>query len=85
MILWDPAFNLNKNKRADKLEALRMEHFYFPLGLWFVGLLLSFLCFIAEIIFRRMARLEEPRVTQSTPESEVEHKRDVEDIEDTKV
>ena len=31
-------------------EPLRMEHFYFPLGLWFVGLLISLFCFLAEVI-----------------------------------
>ena len=62
----------------DKPEALRMEHFHLPLGLWFVGTLISLLCFIAELITHRnrnktivpMARLEEPRVTQITAESE---------------
>ena len=62
----------------DKPEPLRMEHFHLPLGLWFVGTLISLLCFIAELITHRnrnktivpMARLEEPRVTQITAESE---------------
>ena len=63
----------------DKLEALRMEHFYFPLGLWFFGILLSAIFLLAEIIIHRirkpqtevaMLRLEEPSVTQCTPESE---------------
>ena len=61
----------------NKPEALRMEHFHLPLGLWFVGTLISLLCFIAELITHRnhktivpMARLEEPRVTQITAESE---------------
>ena len=58
-------------------EPLRMEHFHLPLGMWFVGTLISLLCFIAELITHRnhktivpMARLEEPRVTQITAESE---------------
>ena len=55
----------------DKPEPLRMEHFHLPLGLWVVGILISLLCFLAEIIKHRntnvpMARLEE----QSTAESE---------------
>ena len=60
----------------DKPEALRMEHFHLPLGMWMVGLLISLLCFIAEIIKHRktnvpVARLEDPTtVTQSTAESE---------------
>ena len=50
----------------DKPEALRMEHFHLPLGMWFVGILISLLCFIAEIIKHRktnvpMAR-QEPSV-----------------------
>ena len=75
----------------DEPEPLRMEHFHLPLGLWFVGTLISLLCFIAELITHRnrnktivpMARLEEPTVTQSTAESE--NLGEIEDIEDTKV
>ena len=79
---------------VDEPEPLRMEHFYFPLGLWLVGILLSVLCLLAELIIHRLrkskpdipkARLEEPGVTQSTPQSEDGHNSDVEDIEDTKV
>ena len=33
-------------------EPLRMEHFYFPLGLWVVGLGLSAICLLAEIILK---------------------------------
>ena len=33
-----------------KPEPLRMEHFHLPLGLWFVGILISLFCFLAEII-----------------------------------
>ena len=77
-----------------KLEPLRMEHFIFPLGLWLVGTVLSVFCLLAEVIIHRLrksktdvpkARLEEPDVTQSTPESEDGHNSNVEDIEDTKV
>ena len=58
----------------DKPEALRMEHFHLPLGMWMVGILISLLCFLAEIIKHRkttvpMASLE-PSVTQTTAESE---------------
>ena len=62
-----------------KPEPLRMEHFYFPLGMWLVGILLSVFFFLIEIIIHRLrkpktettkARLEEPSSTQSTPESE---------------
>ena len=83
-----------KKEEDDEPEPMRMEHFYFPLGLWVVGILLSVLCFIAELMIHRLrksktdipkARLEEPGVTQSTPQSEDGHNSDVEDIEDTKV
>ena len=58
----------------DDPEPLRMEHFHLPLGIWMVGILISLLCFIAEIIKHRkttvpMASLE-PSVTQTTAESE---------------
>ena len=75
-------------------EPLRMEHFYFPLGLWLVGILLSVFSFLAEIIIHRLGksktdipntRLEESGVTQSTPELEDGQNSNVEDLEDTKV
>ena len=65
---------------ADEPEPLRMEHFYFGLGLWLVGLLLSVIFLLAEIIIHRrrksqnnvdMLRLEEPTVTQSNPDLDV--------------
>ena len=34
----------------DKPEPLGMEHFYFPLGLWVAGLVVSVICLLAEII-----------------------------------
>ena len=34
----------------DEPEPLRMEHFYLPLGMWCVGILISIFCFVAEII-----------------------------------
>ena len=67
-----------------KPQALRMEHFYFPLCMLFVGILASILCFIAEIIIHCIGKsktkvpvltLVEPPVTQSTSEL----------IEDTKI
>ena len=59
---------------------LRMEHFYLPLGMWFVGILISLFCFLAEIIVNRgrktknMATQEDHGVTKSAPESEVHDK-----------
>ena len=69
-------------KEDDEPEALRLEHFHLPLGILFGGSLLSLLCFIAEILYHRITRLEEPSVT---PEADVEHNRDVEDFEDTEL
>ena len=66
-------------EEEDDPEPLRMEHFYFPLGLWLGGLILSAIFLLTEIILHRRrksqtdvarARLEEPSVTQSSPESE---------------
>ena len=59
----------------DKPEPLEMEHFYFPLGLWLSGLVISAIFLLAEIILNRrkqsngdvpMATQEEPRVAQET-------------------
>ena len=41
-------------EEEEPLEPLRMEHFYFPLLLLTVGLVLSALSFIAEIIIKRI-------------------------------
>ena len=69
----------------DKPVPLEMEHFYFPLGLWLVGMLLSVFCLLTEIIIHRLrkskATLEEPGFTQSTPGSEDGH---ISNVEDTK-
>ena len=74
----------------DKPKPLEMKHFYFPLGMWLVGILLSVFCLLAELFIHRLRKsktdvpIEEPGVTQSTPELEVLHNNDV-DIEDTEV
>ena len=59
----------------DEPEPLRMEHFYFPLGLWLVGLGLSIIFLLAEIF--KGINGEAGGATQ------VEHNTDVENIEDT--
>ena len=60
----------------DEPERLKMKHFYFSLGMWLVGILLSAVFLLAEIISHRLrkpktdvavAKVEEPSVTQSTP------------------
>ena len=58
----------------DKPEPLRMEHFHFPLGLWFVGILISLLFFIAEIIKHRLRKSTEEGLTQS--QSEIENTKE---------
>ena len=40
-----------EKQENDGPEPLGLEHFYFPLALCLVGLLLSALCLVAEIIF----------------------------------
>ena len=71
--------HFKEEKEDDDPEPLRMEHFYFPLGLWLGGLILSAIFLLTEIIIHRrrksktdvaMLPLEEPGVTQSTPEEE---------------
>ena len=74
----------------DKPEPLEMEHFYFPLGLWLSGLVISAIFLLAEIIVNHrkqsngdvpMATQEDPRVAQATPQSDVEqNSEDIVDI-----
>ena len=40
----------------EELEVLRMEHFYFPLIILVVGLILSTIIFMAEIIIKLCQR-----------------------------
>ena len=56
-----------------KTEPLKMEHFHLSLGLWGVGILISTLCFLAEIINHHVRKSKTvvpltPSVTQPTPE-----------------
>ena len=67
---------------SDKPAPLTMEHFHLPIGILIVGLVLSAIFLLAEIIMHcktkvSMATQEEPRVSQSTAESEIEHNTDV--------
>ena len=48
--------DFEQEEKEEPLEPLRMEHFYFPLLLWIVGLGLSALTFIAEIIIKRIGQ-----------------------------
>ena len=36
----------------DDVEPLRMEHFILPIGIWGVGVVVSLLCLLAEIIIK---------------------------------
>ena len=67
----------------EKPEPLEMEHFYFPLGLWSAGLVISVICLLAEIILNYIRKRSNKEKTNSTPVSDVEQKR--EDIEDNKL
>ena len=74
----------------DKPEPLEMEHFYFPLGLWTAGLVISTIFLLAEMFIRRKAKRDSPVLTPEEPpvaqsQLEVEHNSPVEDMEDTKV
>ena len=42
-----------EEEEDDEPEPLRMEHFYFPLGLWLAGVLISVIFLLAEIIINR--------------------------------
>ena len=62
-------------------EPLRMEHFYFPLGMWLVGILLSAIFLLAEIIIHclrkpetdvAIAKVEEPSVVLKTKGAELD-------------
>ena len=65
----------------DKPEPLEMEHFYFPLGLWLAGLIVSTVFLLAEIIVNR--RKQPARdIPMAPPEFEVENQSNVEDIKD---
>ena len=39
-----------EEEQDDEPEPLGMEHFYFPLGLWLAGLVVSVIFLLAEII-----------------------------------
>ena len=56
MVINEIPFEQKEYEGEEPLEALTMEHFYFPLIILVVGLLLSTLSFIAEIIIKRCQR-----------------------------
>ena len=45
--------NVEEAEGEEEIEALRMEHFYFPIGIWFVGIILSAIFLLVEIIIHR--------------------------------
>ena len=46
-------YELESEPLDESLEALRLEHFYFPLLLWVAGTVLSLLSLMAEIFIKR--------------------------------
>ena len=71
----------NEEEEDDDPVPLRMEHFYFPLGMWLVGILLSAIFLLAEIITHRLrkpktdvaiAKVEEPSVVLKTKGAELD-------------
>ena len=53
----------NRPEEEEPLEPLRMEHFYLALIILGVGLFLSALVFIAEIIIKRLGQRERDRAS----------------------
>ena len=68
-----------------KPEPLEMEHFYFPLGLWGAGLVISVICLLAEIIVYYCRKRSNRDVRMSTPDLDKQNldNSNVDDIEDT--
>ena len=58
-----------------KPQPLQMEHIFLPIGMWFVGILISLFCFIAEIIINRGRK--------SKNKTDVKNIEDIEDIKET--
>ena len=71
----------NEEAPDDKPEPLEMEHFYFPLGLWSAGLVISLICLLAEIILNYIRKRSNKEETNSTPVLDVEQNH----IEDNKL
>ena len=63
--------DFKKEPENDEPDPLRMEHFYLPLGMLGVGILISLFCFIAEIIINRIRKSKNktdvPTVPQEDP------------------
>ena len=54
----------NRPDEEEPLEPLRLEHFYLALMILGVGLFLSALVFIAEIIIKRRGQRERKRIVK---------------------
>ena len=72
---------LLKILETDKPEPLEMEHFYFLVGLWIAGLVISMICLLAEIIVNYIRKRSNKEETNSTPVLDVEQNH----IEDNKL
>ena len=67
-------------------EPLLMEHFSLPIGLWFVGTLITIICFLAEIyIYKKEATQKEPSETQTESETSQRNLPDTEGAEGDQV
>ena len=68
----------------DKPEPLEMEHFYFPLGLWLTGLVISVICLLTEIILNYIRKRSNKEDTNSTPQGDADVEQNSEDTVDNK-
>ena len=68
----------------DKPEPLEMEHFYFPLGLWLTGLVISVICLLTEIILNYTRKRSNKEDTNSTPQGDADVEQNSEDTVDNK-
>ena len=73
--------DFKEDPENDKPEPLEMQHFYFPLGLWSAGLVVSTIFLLAEIIVNRRKQPKRD-VPMTPPEFEVENQSNDEDIKD---
>ena len=75
--------HFKEEEEVDKKEPLLMEHFSLPIGLWFVGTLITIILFLAEIIINYINKKE---ATQGEPiETQTESERNLPDMEEAEV
>ena len=54
-----------EEEEVDEKEPLLMEHFSLPIGLWFVGTLISIFCFLAEVIINWISKRKAVRLSDT--------------------